>query len=239
MSTIAEIRHHIHVVEDTRKITRAMFLISSAKMTKAMRMHDQNASYFQRVRSDIRFMMENTDGGLNNPYCRQHPGKQVAFLVIAGDKGLCGGYNSEVLKLALRVIEAGDYKQRSLFTIGHEAADFFYRRNMNPDINYLHIIQDPSLFHARRLTSELCRLFRQKYLDEIYVVYTVMEGIGKLKPTVLRLLPVIPEDFHDAQILHAPTASLAYHPSASEVLEAMVPHYLVGLVYSALVQSYA
>lgn len=238
MSSIAEIRHHIKVVRDTGKITKAMYLISSAKMKKAMRMHDQNLIYFTRVRSDIRFIMDNVEQNIRNPYYRQH-GKKTGYVVIAGDKGLCGGYNSEVLKLARRTIQDGVHEQRCLFTIGHMASEYFMRLNMSPDVNFLHVIQDPSLHNARQITSSLCKLFRDKELDEVYVIYTMLEKVGQLKPTVLRLLPVLREDFDDAPLLHAPTSSLKFHPSAAEVLDAMVPHYLVGLTYSALVQSYA
>jgi F-type H+-transporting ATPase subunit gamma len=238
MSSIAEIRHHIKVVRDTSKITRAMYLISSAKMKKAMRMHDQNQLYFTRVRSDIRFIMDNIGESIRNPYYRQH-GKKTGYVVIAGDKGLCGGYNSEVLKLARRTIQDGVHEERYIFTIGHIASEFFMRLNMSPDVNFLHVIQDPSLHNARQITSTLCKLFRDKELDEVYIIYTVLEKMGQLKPRVLRLLPVLKEDFGDAPILHAPTSPLMFHPSAEEVLDTMVPHYLVGLVYSALVQSYA
>ena len=237
MSSVAEIRHHIKVVDDIHKITRAMYLISSAKIKKAMRMHDQNLVYFLRVRSDIRFIMDNMEHPIRNPYYRQH-GKKAGYVVIAGDKGLCGSYNSEVLKLAKKTILDGVHEQRSFLTIGHIAGDFFSRLGMHPDVKFLHVIQDPALRHAREITSLLCKLFRDKELDEVYIIYTVLEKVGKLKPTVLRLLPVLQEDFVDADILHAP-ASLTFHPSAPEVLDAMVPHYLTGLVYSALVQSYA
>ena len=94
MNSIAEVRHHIGVVRDTGKITKAMYLISSAKMKKAMRMHDQNLIYLRRVRSGIRFIIESSNIKIRNPYYRQH-GKKAGFLVIAGDKGLCGSYNSE------------------------------------------------------------------------------------------------------------------------------------------------
>lgn len=238
MSSVAEIRHHIRVVGDIRKITKAMYLISSAKIKKAMRMHEQNLTYFLRVRSDIRFIMENMEMPIRNPYYRRH-GRKTGYVVIAGDKGLCGGYNGEVLKLARKTIADGAHEERCLLTIGHIAADYFAHLGMHPDVKFLHVIQDPKLRHARDITALLCGLFRDKELDEVSIIYTMMEKVGKLTPTVLRLLPVLQEDFADAAILHPPTATLTFHPSAAEVLDAMVPHYLTGLVYSALVQSYA
>ncbi|MDD5602638.1 MAG: ATP synthase F1 subunit gamma [Eubacteriales bacterium] len=238
MNSVEEINHHIKVVQDTRKITRAMYLISSSRTKRALRLNESNKLYFQRVRSNIRFIIENSGDSLQNPYFRQHPGKQVAYLVIAGDKGLCGSYNTEILKLAEDTIKKNVYRKLSIYTIGHIASEFFYRMGMKPDTSYIHILYDPNLRNAREITAEMCRLFRGKHLDEIYAVYTLLGDKNVLKPTVLRLLPVLKEDFLDAEILHKAADKLLYHPTVEEVFESIVPHYLVGLVYSILVQSY-
>ncbi|MDR1570806.1 MAG: ATP synthase F1 subunit gamma [Oscillospiraceae bacterium] len=238
MSALTEIRHHIRVVEDTRKITRAMYLISSAKMKRAMRQHDQNALSFERIRSEIRFILESIHVPTRNPFFRPH-GDKTAYLVIAGDKGLCGGYNHEILKLADSVINKTPPEDRSLFTIGHMASEYFERRGQHPDVHYLHVIQDPSLRHARAITSELCWLFTQHILDNVYVIYTQLDSKGSLHATSRRLLPILKEDFADAAETDEPVRVLAYHPSRFEALDTMVTHYLIGWIYSALVQANA
>ncbi|MEG0145661.1 MAG: FoF1 ATP synthase subunit gamma, partial [Clostridia bacterium] len=210
----------------------------SSKMSKAMNMHAMNMRYFERARSDIRFILDNTQAGMTNPYYREH-GIKAGYVVIAGDQGLCGGYNADVCKLALETIKGGTRTCKKLFTIGHVASDFFIRQGMEPDTQYQHVIQDPNLQNVRVIMSDLRTLFRSKVLDEVYVVYTTQEKVGQLTPRVLRLLPVLRADFEDAKELHAPTLDLTYHPSAAYVLESIIPHYLVGLFYSALVQSYA
>ncbi len=237
MNSIAEVRHHIGVVRDTGKITKAMYLISSAKMKKAMRMHDQNFIYLRRLRSGIRFIMESSDFRIQNPYYRRH-GNKAGYLVIAGDKGLCGSYNSELLRLARRTILEGGGDCRAVFPVGHMAKEELSRLGLPVNADYVHVIQDPVLDNAREITLRLARLFRSKELDEVYVIYTIMEKVGQWQPTVMRLLPILPEDFRQADVYHAPTG-LSFYPSAPEVLESMVPDYLTGMVYSALVQSYA
>lgn len=239
MSEIPEIRHRLRVVGDTRKITRAMYLISSAKMQKALRMHERNILYFRRVRSDIRFILDNSPSAREHPYFQQRESKSVAYLVIAGDKGMCGAYNDDVLKLARRTINQHQHGQTSIFTIGQTAAVFFYRLDMQPDVQYLHISQNPTLPSSREITYELVDLYERKLLDEVYVIYTHMHSTTKLEPTVMRLLPILAEDFADAEILHKNTAELEYYPSKDEVLEKLVPQYLIGLTYTACVQAYA
>ncbi|GHU67453.1 ATP synthase gamma chain [Clostridia bacterium] len=238
MGALQEIRHHRKVVEDTRKITRAMYLIASAKMKRAMRMHDQNEQSFERTRSDIRFILESMFTPTSNPFFRPH-GENTAYLVIAGDKGLCGGYNHEVLKLAEATIEQTPPDKRSLFTIGHMAADYFTRKGQHPDVHYMHVIQDPTLRNAREITTELCYLFTQKALDNVYVVYTQLRNGSVLKPMAHRLLPIFHEDFMDAAPIGRPVHGLTYYPSRFEALDMMVKHYLIGWVYSALVQAFA
>lgn len=243
MSSIPEIRHRIKVVSDTMKITRAMYLISSAKMKKAMSMHEKNLFYHRRVMSDMRFILENTQGEIHNKFFYQRKAlpeeRNIAYLVIAGDKGMCGGYNDNVLKMAAADIEARAHESLSLFTIGMMANVFFLHRGVEPDVDYLNIAQNPQLDSARKITQELCSLYTDKALDEIFVVYTHMESSAKLIPTVFRLLPILPEDFKTAELLHEDTHSLTYLPSRREVLNNLTPSYLIGRIYSALVQSYA
>jgi len=237
MNSVSEIRHHIKVIEDTSKITRAMHLIASAKMKRAMYLHDQNLAFFNQVRAGIRFVMDTASGPINNRFFRDH-GRKAAYLVIAADKGLCGGYNQQVLKMALDVIENSGHQNVKLFTVGHIATDFFIRHGLSPDVHYQHVIQKPTLRHARRITAEMIELFLSKEVDEVYVVYTMLDR-GALKPTVMRLLPLLPEDFADTEPIHAKVSGFDFIPSSAEVGEAMAHDYLMGLVYSALAQSYA
>lgn len=237
MSSVAEIRQHIKVVGDMAKITRAMYLISSSKMRKALRMYEQNMIFFQQMRSDLRYILDNMSEFTRNPYYREH-GNRAGYVVIAGDKGMCGGYNSEVLKLARTTIEDGRHEQKALFPIGSVASEYFSAHGMHPDVHYNHVIQNPNLRNAREITAQMCHLFRSKVLDEVYVIYT-SEGRDVRLPQVRRLLPVLRADFDDVEPLSGARAPLAFHPSADEVFESIIPHYLTGIFYSALVQSYA
>ena len=243
MSSVEEIRHHIRVVEDTSKLTRAMYLISSAKMKRALRMHDQNLQYFDEVRATIAFILQTTDfknrpARAENRYFCEH-GQKACYLVIAGDKGMCGGYNSDVLKLALQSMTDGKHTITHVFTVGHKSREFFLRQGIDVDAHFMHISQNPTLYHARRVVASLIDLFISKQADEVYIVYTTMKKNGERQPVVQRLLPMLVEDFEHVTPLETDVHRVSFMPSAVEVVRAMVPHYLIGIVYSALVQSYA
>lgn len=238
MNSVSEIRHHIRVIGDISKITRAMYLIASSKMKRAMSMHDQNLTFFNQVRAGIRFILDTAGGPINNRFFRER-GTRAAYLVISADKGLCGGYNSQILKMALDVMQDSGHTTVKLYTVGHMGTDYFLRRGYEPEAQYQHVIQDPSLRNARRLTTKLIELFLSEQVDEVYVIYTMLGSGGVLKPTVLRLLPLLPVDFASTEPIHAKVAGFEFFPSPEAVAEAMAHDYLMGLVYSALAQSYA
>ncbi len=239
MSSIPEIRHRIKAVEDTRKITRAMYLISSAKMQKAMKMHERNLPYFDRVGANMRYIIENTEAEDHSPFFERRPNHRAVYLVIAGDKGMCGAYNEDVLRLADQKIAAGNHEQVSVFTIGLMAYGHFAKLGMHPDIHYLHIAQNPNLQSAREIALSLCDMYTQDLFDEAYIVFTSMASTRILRPMTLRLLPILEEDFENVESLHEHTSGIEFFPSADAALGALVPQHIIGLIYSACAQAFA
>ncbi len=239
MSSIAEIRHHIKAVEDTAKITRAMHLIASGKMKKAVRAHEQTMLFYNRVRANMRFILDNSPEGFQSVFYREY-GKRCAFLVIAGDKGLCGGYNQEILKLAYQKVVTSKTHQRSrLLTFGHMATNFFKQRGIPIDESYLSAVQNPTLDIARELSAQLCAQYEQKLFDEVFIIFTQLLKGGITRPTCLHVLPLNRSAVVDVEPMHPPLVGLTFEPNLAETLDSMARHYVSGVLYSALVQSFA
>ena len=239
MSSIAEIRHHIKAIDDTAKITRAMHLISSGKMQKAMRAHDQNMQYFHLVRSNMRFILDNSPEGFRSVFYRDH-GKRCAFLVVAGDKGMCGGYNHDLLKLALQKTAHSQTHQRtSLVTFGYMATQFFKKRDIPVDASYLTAVQNPTMDIARELAIELCDQYQRYEFDEVFIIFTQLLRGGITLPTCLHVLPINRSAVTDVASMHTPLSGLSFEPNLADALDAMARHYVMGILYSALVQSFA
>ncbi|MDD3336304.1 MAG: ATP synthase F1 subunit gamma [Eubacteriales bacterium] len=238
MSSSAEIRHHIKAVNETGKITKAMHLISSAKMRKAMEAHDQTMRYYSLVRSNMRFLLDNAPEDFRSVFYREN-GARACYMVIAGDKGMCGGYNHDVLKLALHEVLDDTHRNVRLITFGHVATDFFRRKGIKVDASYLTAVQNPSLDGARELANEVCRRYKKDEFDEVFIIFTQMLKGGVTRPTLLHLLPITRETVANVQPMHTPAAGLQLEPDVKTVLDSMARHYVVGMIFSCLVQSFA
>ena len=230
-----EIRHHISAIEQTRKITGAMELISSNRMRQVMNHIEHNRRYFNYIRRTMKELLTSSQG-VSHPFFLERPRNHKTYVVISGDKSLCGSHNSVVLNYAMEHLCANPGS--GLITIGHTAEAFFHSRGMTPDITFLGIVQDPTLTRAREVSGELTDLYRKELTDEIHVIFTSFYGETKGKPVEFRLLPVKLHDYADVRDAEA-LEEIMYHPSAQRVLDMMVPQYVIGLVFGVMVQAYA
>jgi F-type H+-transporting ATPase subunit gamma len=230
-----EIRQHIAAIEQTKKITGAMEMVSSNRMKQVMGHIEHNRRYFTNIRRTMREILESFHD-VSHPYLHERPREQCTFLVMSGDKGLCGAHNSTVLNYAWNRIS--EHPGAQLITIGHTAEEFFHARGMTPDITMLGIVQDPTLKRARDLARDLTYMYENELTDDIFVIYTSFYGETKGKPVEFRLLPVILHDYDDVQDAEA-LDEIEDHPSAQMVLDMLIPQYTIGLIFGVMVQAYA
>ena len=244
MASTKEIKNRIKSVGDTQKITNAMYLISSTKMRKARREAEETRPYFDLLRREIRRMFA-VSSDLKSRYYdaevdEEKPGGRNGILVITADKGLAGAYNQSVIKEALALADRSDsYK---FYVVGDYGWRVFRSRGDNVDEDFQHSMHEPSLAMARDITRELLDDFDANDFDRIYVCYTEYAG-GMSAGNAMhdRLIPFDRDDFVPEGNETATNASTVfeYEPDVETVLERSVQSYLVGYVYSALVNSYS
>ena len=244
MPSTKEIKNRIKSVSDTQKITNAMYLISSTKMRRARKEAEETKPYFDLLRREIRRMFA-IEGDITSRYYDAEVDENVAggrngILIITGDKGLAGAYNQNVIKKAFALMDKSD--EYRLYVVG----DFgwrFFRTHGTPVVEeFAHSMNQPSLAMARDITRELLDDFDDGLFDRLYVCYTEFSGglsFGNAMHD--RLIPFDRDDFvpeGEETDVNASTV-FEYEPDVKTVLERIMQSYLVGYVYSALVNSYS
>ncbi|NLB36798.1 MAG: ATP synthase F1 subunit gamma [Clostridiales bacterium] len=235
MNNANEIRHHIGAVEQTKKITNAMNLISSARMKRVMPHIEYNHRYLMRVRATMKDIIRSSRN-IKHPYLIKKGEHTRTYIVIAGDKGMAGAYYSNILEFALKEVQS--HNCTVLITVGIIAREFFKSKYREPDIELLGFSQDPSLFNARQLMFDIIDMYDAGKTDQVYIISSEFYGKVQGVPTVRRILPIRMSDYESVDIDVA-EHDIIYDPSPEEVFHLLVPQYLVGIIFGSLVQAYA
>ncbi len=241
MATTKEIKNRISSVKDTQKITNAMYLIASTKLRKAKSELDFTRPYFEALQGEIKRIFriaEDVENKYFYPVTGEHelPGS-YGYLVITADKGLAGAYNQNVIKEAVRLMK--EHENPKLFVVGEYGRHFFTSHNIPIEKSFLYTAQNPTIGRAREISDILLDLFNRNELSKIYIVYTDMQGAINSQAYTTRLLPFhraqfISPDIHEKEI----KTPFEFQPSIEKVLDNIVPSYVTGFIYSALIASF-
>ena len=234
-----EIRDHIKSVQQTLKITNAMYLISSANLRRARKQLTDVLPYFTKIYNTIADILLRSPE-LTHPYFDRRPHipkgeRKIGYLIITGDKGLAGAYNHNVLQLAEERM-ARTVNPR-LFVLGNVGRTYFSERNipMEPELGFS--AQDPTIFNARTASERLVDLFEKQELDEVHLIYTEMVTPLQLRVRELRLLPLVRSDFPKVRE-EGFRREMDYVPSVDAVLDNIIPGYVKGMIFGGLVESF-
>lgn len=239
MAGTKEIKNRIKSVQDTQKITNAMYLISSTKMRKAKAALDNTRPYFKAVKGEIKRIFRHAPE-VESRYFYPEDGKLApqdtyAYLVITADKGLAGAYNQNILKEMRRLLEKhNDYK---LFVVGEYGRRYFTNHHIPIEQSFLYTAQNPTIERAREICDAILQPFEDGRIDEIYIVYTDMKNSISEEVAVNRLLPFQRSHFAtpDEKLVKN---EFEFAPNIASVLENVTKSYVLGFIYSALVDSF-
>ena len=226
-----EIKNRIRSMQATRQITKAMEMVAISKLRRAQTQAIAARPYFETLYSAIHDIVD-TNRDFSSPYLQMRTGGKVLYVVIAGDRGLAGGYNSNLLKLVMSEIED---REATILPIGRKAAEFFQARNISCLKEYSSEASAMSMGDCFTVAKHLCKLFLNGTFDEIYVTYTNFVSILSQTPGTLRLLPLIRNETGKVSA----SADIVYEPDSEQVFEAFVPEYVGGILYGALCESRA
>ena len=227
-----EIKNRIRSMESTKQITKAMEMVAASKLRRAQAQVTNSRPYFEILYSVIQDIV-NTGSDTTLPYladAKRTSGK-IAYIVIAGDRGLAGGYNSNILKLCSSEM-AG--KDAAVLPIGKKAFDHFKARNVSFISDAYPEAEAISVGDCFSMAKSLCKAYRDGQFDEIRIGYTKFVSVLSQTPSTLKLLPLENTAAPDAK-----SSDIVYEPDSAEVFEAIIPEYIGGIIYGALCESRA
>ncbi len=232
MASARDIRRRIRSVKNIQQITKAMKMVAAARLRRAKERALSSRPYTGKIR-EVLASVAGGVGEISHPLLEVRPANRVAYLVMAGDKGLCGAYNSNVMKEAVAHVRTQN--DPVIFTVGRKSRDFFKRRGYRIDQEMTGFSEKPAYEHARTIAQKLVDMYVEGLVDEIYLVYTQFISPVQSNPSTIRLLPVASEDVQG----EGPQQEYIFEPSAEAVLDLLLPKYLETVIYGALLQASA
>jgi len=209
-----------------------MEMVAASKLRKAQAQVLSSRPYFEILFETINEIVD-TNRDFSSPYLTARPVKKVAYVVIAGDRGLAGGYNSNILKLVMSEIEG---KEATVLPIGKKAVDYFRSHNIPMLTQNYAEAEDMSLGDCFTVAKSLCKAYLAGEFDEICVAYTNFVSVLSQTPGSLRLLPLLR---HTTGKEGSVQTDIVYEPDSVEVFDTIIPEYLGGVLYGALCESRA
>ena len=234
MASMRDIKRRKSSVQSTQQITKAMKLVSTVKLQRAKGRAEKSKTYFSCMYDTVASMLSKA-GTVNHPFLMAGESTKKAVIVITANRGLAGGYNSNIVKL----IKNSDFKKEDLllYTIGTKGRDALARLGYTIAADYSEVIDEPMYSDAMEISKKLLEEFAAGRIGEIYVAYTGFKNTVTHVPTLLKLRPVKVEDDRPQSEDHQ--AVMEFEPECEEAIDLIIPKYITSLIYGALIESVA
>ena len=236
MASMRDIKRRKESIQSTGQITKAMKLVSTVKLQKAKTRAENSLPYFNYMYQTVSSMLKKS-ATLSHPYLNAGSSPKKAIIVITSNRGLAGGYNSNVIKL---VTGSGIAKEDAvIYSVGRKGRDALARRGYKIAADYSEVMNEPMFKDAVDIGREVLGAFASGEIGEIYIAYTVFKNTVVHIPTFLKLLPVEFDEQDKKEDAGSDLVLMNYEPAAEEALNLIIPKYINSLIYGALVQALA
>lgn len=242
MASMRDIKRRKESVQSTGQITKAMKLVSSVKLQKAKIGAEVSKPYFETMYETVAAMIAKS-GQMSHPFLQKSQSDKKAIIVITSNRGLAGGYNSNVVKLVTQN-EIFDPDNTVIYSVGTKGRDSLARVGYEIVNDYSEAINEPLYSDAIGIGKEVLSQFARGEIGEIYLAYTIFKNTMVQIPNLIKLLPIDAEDIVSEQedVSEDPIDKITlmnYEPEAEEALDAIVPKYINSLIYGGLVEAHA
>ena len=238
MPAIVDIRRRIKSVKNTQQITKAMKMVSAAKLRRA-----QEAMFaarpFARRMLEVLGSMAARAKPESHPLLAERKGNRILLVVVTADKGLAGGFNANLIRAGMQFLEQRAGSDLSVDVVGRRGRDYFRRRDYKIRTEHVGIFQALRYPVAQEIARDLMRIYTANEVDEIHLLYNEFKSVIQQKITVERLLPIPRPAKSESETEPAPAFDYIYEPSPAEIYERILPRHVEVQVWRALLESQA
>lgn len=234
MPSLLDIRRRIRSVKNTQQLTKAMKTVSAAKLRRAQERVLSARPYANQLRhvlGDLAGRIEN----ISHPLLEVRLERRILLVVVTADRGLCGGFNSNLAKAAQNFLKEHSGEDVRLFTVGRKGRDFFRRRNADIVGEYTNFFSKLDVAHARDIVQQLVDMYSKAEADAVYIIYNEFKSVIQQRIVVEKLLPLGSADLQDNQA----RVDYIFEQSPQEILNRLLPRYVEVEVFRALLESAA
>lgn len=237
MASMKDIKRRKESIQSTGQITKAMKLVSTVKLQKARSKAESARPYFDAMYNTV-FGMLAKSGNIEHRYLKAGETDKKAVIVITANRGLAGGYNSNITKL---VTSSGIRPEDAMvYSVGTKGRDFLNRRGYEIAADFSEVINEPMFSDAMEIGRIVLEAFEQGKVGEIYLAYTSFKNTVVHEPKMVKLLPVSPGDIkEEAKEPQELLTLVSYEPEEEEALDIIIPKYINSLIYGALMEAVA
>lgn len=230
MPSMRDIKRRIKSVQSSQQITKAMKMVAAAKLRRAQE-RVIAARPFSKEIGEVLARLVAVSGEFEHPLVAVREPKKVGYVVIAADRGLCGGYNANILRKSANEIK--QFNDVSTIAVGRKSRDFFRRANRSIRSEFVGLGEEIKFGTAQAIAQTVMDAYIAEEFDEVYLVFTEFRSALTQIPTTIKLLPIDPPQEE------GPKVDYIYEPSAEEILNVLLPKYVETTVYRALLESKA
>ena len=235
MASMRDIKRRKVSVQSTQQITKAMKLVSTVKLQRARATAERSKRYFDSMYKTVQSILART-GNIEHKFLQPGESSKKAVIVITSNRGLAGGYNSNIIKLITRH-ETWNKEDVEVYAIGSKGRDALARNGYTIRMDLSDIVEEPAYADAMQLSKTLLQSFEDGEIGEIYLAYTAFKNTVSHEPTLLKLLPV---DRKEEEVSEEDSNVLMnFEPDEEGALDLLIPKYITSLIYGGLIEAVA
>jgi F-type H+-transporting ATPase subunit gamma len=234
---VKELKRRIRSIKNTQQITSAMKMVAAAKLRRAQEGAEKSRPYTETLRGTLARLVSLSSEVEHPLLAKRDEVRKVGYIVVTADKGLCGGYNSNIIRATNDFIGADNRKvENGIIAVGKKGRDFF-RKRIGVEAEFINLGDQVSYADAREISQYVIDAYEKEEIDEVYLVYAKFVNAMRQVPSVVKILPIEPPE--EERAAEERSAEYIYEPSAETILLTLLPRYVGSQIYNGMLEGKA